>query len=222
MKTKYETFFERFLLAFVGPQWEKELEQAQQEFYGSLGAGGDELSGYEHQADLFFCWFLLNRPLGDQQMTPLESVLKGKVELPREGEEEAYLQGLAKYQQSLYEVLKVKDQQISLKDLVSGEKFKVTSFDSLVGFEKGLILSSWIWPLKDEEFFFVKGLCFHPKESKTFLRKELKKLLKTHGKGKGAEFQDFFLSTLRMKLKIDKYPHVRPQDIYIPVAQARS
>lgn len=213
MKEQYDNFFEKFLLAFAGPEWQSDLEQAKQEFYGSLGTEGDDMHGFESQSDLFFCWFLLTRPLEASKKTPLEMMVSGEAPVNLSDEESQYLAGLLKHEKSIYEVSKIKDQHVFLKDLFSGEKRKLICFDSLVGFEKGQYLSTWIWPLENQ-FYFVKGLCFHPDEPKKFIRKEISVFRKAKGKEKGPEFDDFFLAFIRMKLKADKYHHIRPRDIY--------
>ncbi len=213
MKEQYDAFFERLLLTFVGADWQNDLEQGKQEFYGSLGSGGEDLSGYERQVDLFFSWFLFTRLLESSKETPLEYVLSHPNTLPVNEQEERFLLGLAKHEKSIYEIQKIKDQQVFLKDLMNGEKRKVLCYESLVGFEKGQFLSTWIWAHEDQHYL-IKGLCFHPDDSKAFLRKEIKKLRKASEKQKNSDFDDFFLATLRMKLKADKYHHIRPEDIY--------
>ncbi len=206
--TKLDECFEKLLVHFSKGPYENEVLTAKKEFFGDQNPFDNDGDGFDSRVNLFFTWYLLNRPLQDSGLTPIETVKAGS-SLTIEDEERPFVEALTNSRHSLFEVSKEKSDRFILKDLIAGEKIPVSKKDMVIGVSGDVIFDTTICPVGDE-YHFLKGFCFHPPEVRKFILKEIKKVKKAER----AEIDALMLRLVRMNFKVDKYRHLKLTDVY--------
>lgn len=208
MSTKFEPQLEKLMTYFASEPHKSEVIAGKTSFFAKLGLGADDPDGYEPRMDLFFDWFLFTRPMSVNGLTPVQSVLMAK-DFEINGDEKRTFENLTRTEHSLYEVLKIRDREVQLKDLFSGEKRIIIDSTFSAGFQPGQIFDGRLIPTGDG-YWFCKGFCFHPAEVKTFILKEIRKIDETNIE----EREDLMLRLMQMKFKVEKYRHLKLNEVY--------
>ena len=204
----YEKVIDKILKYFAGPDLHDELLLAKKEFFDGSGVLDEQATNYEVRMSQFYDWYFFSRSLKGYGHTPLDSCHLVR-ELRFDDEEKQLLLVLKQYRQSLFELIKVKGQDLYLKDLLRNEKIVVKSVENTFGFnteeifEVHLILDQGNW-------LFTRGFCFHPPEAKKYIHAEVKK----HRKNPDLDVKDLMLKLIKMKYKFEQYKHVSSDLIY--------
>lgn len=208
-KMDYSQWIEKLILYFSSAKYAQELAEAKKYFFGDVGLNVADTDSYEKRMDLFFDWYIFSRPLAGINITPIKLALEIE-EFPIENDSErAIYKNLALTSHSLFEVVKIKGNDVFLKDLFRGTKHQIK--DSLINFvgQNGSLIDIHIIP--EGKFHQVtKGICVHPPESQKFILQELKKLKKVSPQ----EWENFMLKLLRMYFKLDQYQHLQCSQVY--------
>lgn len=146
------------------------LVEAREKYFQDMGKAFAEDAFYDARMSYFFDQFLfegvaaetLKRQLEARGLTPAEGVA-------------AKLAGLMGFRHSLFQIAKVSDQQIVLKDLLQPAKLVVSAEgDQLFrGFEKKAILQAFVYQLADVRHL-SRGLVVHPARVTPLIKKQLK------------------------------------------------
>ncbi len=202
---------QKVLNHFAGPLFKEDIKKAKAEFFDNSGVLEEHTQLFEVRMQQFFDWYFFTRPLSGFGQTPLHSVfLTRELRLPES--ENQIVEQLRKHRHGIFEFIKMKSDELMIRDLFSGEKLKVKKsfwsdgFDSQEFFEARLIPTA----AAKGDFFFTRGLCFHPKEGKKFILEEIKR----HKKNPDLNHEDFFLRLLKMRYKFERYRHVKIEMIY--------
>ena len=135
-------------------------------------------------------------------------------------EELAAYRDLAQTFHGLFEVRKIRDGQVVLRDLFTGADHEVTERRQVAGLDKGDLLEARLLPFGGN-LYFSNAFIYHPREARKPILAEVKRLRKAAGKG-GAPDVPALLATLsRMALKLERYRNVRLESIYDFAAEAR-
>lgn len=203
-----EQLIEKILKYFAGPAMRDELSIAQKEFFGNTGTLDEASENYEVRMSQFYDWYFFTRELKSYGHTPLNSCHLVR-ELRFTEEEEARIEDLKKYRHSLFEVVKIKEQNLTVMDLFKKEKLNITSLSQFHGFDPQEIFEARLIPF-EKSWLFTKGFCFHPQEAKKYIISEIKK----HQKDPDLDRELFMLRLVKMKYKFEQYKHVSPEMIY--------
>ncbi len=113
----------------------------------------------------------------------------------------------------LYNVVKMSDSEMKLKELYSGETFSVRKKQSgdFLGIEKGDILEGRIVPEKEGTFSFVRRPSFHPTEVHGYIKKKVKQFKKMKDFN---TYQNWLWLLVGMYLKHRIYNHMPIEKIY--------
>ena len=117
-------------------------------------------------------------------------------------------------QHSLHEFLKVKNKDVYIKDLFSGEKHVIKESPVTVGFNRDEIFEARLIPSGDGGFLFGKSFCIHPAEVKKYIEKEIKKIKALPEEERRAAQEDLLGRLFRMRYKHEQYKHVNIHEIY--------
>jgi len=116
---------------------------------------------------------------------------------------------MKKHRHSLFEFLKLKNNDIYIRDLLKGEKLVVKQSPWIYGFNSEELFEARILPFQDS-WIFTKGFCFHPSDARKYLLTEVKR----HKKNSDLNPEDMMLKLVRMRYKFERYRHVKVDLIY--------
>lgn len=204
----YEKLIEKILKYFAGPALQDELMMARKEFFDGSGVLDEQAMNYEVRMSQFYDWYFFSRPLKGYGHTPLESCHLVR-ELRFDETEQQLLLVLKQFRHSLFELAKIKGQDLHLKDLLRNEKIVVKDVENTFGFDPDEIFE--IRMISDQgHWLFTRGFCFHPPEAKKYIYNEVKK----HRKNPDLDTKELMLRLIKMKYKFEQYKHVSSDLIY--------
>lgn len=203
-----QTLIEKILSHFAGEKFKDELIAAKKFFFESSGVLDEHTDSFEVRMSQFYDWYFFSRDLSGYGRTPLE-VCQETRELRFTEDELKLIEILKNHKHSLFELIKIKNGDIYIKDLFNDQKIVVKKSSCFFGFEPDEIFEVRLFPY-EENFIFSKGFCFHPPTAKKFIQSEIKK----HKKDPDLDPEVLMFRLLRMRYKYDQYKHVAPEMIY--------
>jgi hypothetical protein len=136
-------------------------------------------------------------------------------------EDLAAFRDLAANVHALFEVRKIRDGEVRLRDAFSGKDHDVTERRQVAGLEKGDLLEARLLP-HHGALFFSGAFLYHPREARKTILAEVKKQKKAAGKGVDPDVKAFLGLLSRMALKLERYRNVRLESIYDFSPEART
>ncbi len=127
---------------------------------------------------------------------------------------------LAQTVHGLFEVRKIRDGLVVLRDAFTGDDHEVTERRQVVGLDKGDVLEARLLPFQGN-LFFSNAFLYHPREARKPILAEVKRLKKAAGKGGTPDVATLLATLSRMALKLERYRNVRLESIYDFAAEAR-
>ncbi len=204
----YEKVIEKILKYFAGPAMQDELLMAKKEFFDGSGVLDEQAMNYEVRMSQFYDWYFFSRQLKGYGHTPLESCHLVR-DLRFDEKEQQQLLVLKQFRHSLFELIKIKGQDLHLKDLFRNEKLVVKNVENTFGFHSDEIFEVRLIS-EQGNWMFTKGFCFHPPEAKKYIYAEVKK----HRNNPDLDVRDLMLKLIKMKYKFEQYKHVSSDLIY--------
>lgn len=193
---------------FVETPFREELVMAKKEFFENAGILDEGNESFDQRMKQFYDWYLFTRELKGFGQTPLESCFDVRALRISEGEH-VLLQKLKENRHSLFEFIKIKKDDVYVKDLFSDKKYIVKKSPWLFGFNSKEIFEARLVPIGDT-FEFMKGVCFHPSQSYKYIMEEIKKIKKNPD----LSAEEFILRLCKMRYQMEQYRHVSPEMIY--------
>lgn len=212
----YSDGIEKLTIYFSSPQYEKEVLSAKQEFFSDVGVDDKESDRYERWMNTFFDWYLFTRPLSGTDLPPARFALEIDEFQQLHGDEKRIFINLSLCEHSLLQFIKIKNEYVYFNDLFRRKKVKVVNNEFVLTLEKGDICDARLIP-DDDNYFFSKGFCNHPREVNRFILKEVKRLKKATL----TEQQAFQVVLIRMFFKMEQYSHLRLDQIYTRDSKVR-
>jgi hypothetical protein len=205
---EYEKVIEKILNHFVSDTFKDELVLARKEFFENAGTLDENSPHYESRMAQFYDWYFFTRELIGYKQTPLESCHLVR-ELRFTDEELKTIEVLKQHSHSLFEVIKVKNSDVYIKDLFANKKLIVKASPFIFGFDPDEIFEVRLIP-NEGSFVFTRGFCFHPESAKKFILDQVK----AHRKDPDLDRDTFMLRLCKMRYKFEQYKHVKPELIY--------
>lgn len=205
---KYYELINKILQHFAGESFHEEVRFAKGEFFDNSGILDEHSEQYELRMSQFFDWYFFTRQLKGFAQTPLESSFLSRA-LRFSAEETALIEKLKLHKHSIFEFIKVKNNDVYLKDLFRNEKFVVKQSPWTHGFDSDELFEARLIPFEDT-WMFAKGFCFHPLDAQKYILSEVKK----HKKDPDLDVEDTMLKLIRMRYKFERYRHVKVDMIY--------
>jgi hypothetical protein len=205
----YDDLMDRLTLFFTGDTYRSDVAAAKKEFFDESGIMDEENQTFEMRMTQFLEWFLFTRMLIDKAMTPAQLAL----ELPdfeMKPEERPAFENLAGIRHSLFEFLKIRGDDIYIKDLLLNKKTVIHNSPISIGFSREEIFDARLIP-DGENYHFSKGFCFHPAEASKYILGEVKALRKS---GDHAQEEAFMLRLMKMRYKYEQYRHLKLEYVY--------
>jgi hypothetical protein len=203
----FEPLIERILNYFAGPEFKTELTNAKAEFFdGPLDEENSE--SFDLRMSQFYDWYFFTREISGYGQTPLE-VCHMIRELRFSVEDMSLIESLKKHRHSLFQFIKIKGQDIYLKDLLKDQKIVVKQSELVYGFNTEEIFDVRLIPYLDS-YVFTKGFSFHPSDAQKFILNEVK----SHRKDPDLDPEVMMLRLIKMRFRFERYRHVKPEMIY--------
>jgi hypothetical protein len=203
-----QPYLDRILEKYSEGRRYDEVRKAKEEFFARAGkvAEGSEL--FESQMRAFIDWYLFDRPLDGVDLCPVKMFIF-EFEKELAPEEVEIFREITKSVHSLYEFLKIRGDDVYLKDLITGEKYVVEESEINRGFTKGDIFEGRLIRFQNR-YVFGGSFVFHPQDVRSFIKKQIKTIRYLDDKQRLKLLHR--LST--MKLKTEQYSHIDVKFIY--------
>ncbi len=201
-------YTDRILTTYSKGSYYDEIRQAKEHFFDRVGKVAEGSDTFEIAMMAFIDWYVFERPLTGKQKTPVELFLIEHVS-SLNVEEKAIFEALLKTRHSIFELLKVVNNEVCVRDLFTNQKYIVEDLLTIQGFVKGDLFEARLVFLSNK-IVFGKSFIFHPKDSATFIKKKVTQIRDL------MEPQKLRLlhALASMKHKTEQYPHIDIQHIY--------
>ena len=205
----YDEMMDRLTLYFTGDKFRSDVAAAKKEFFDEAGVMDEENQAFEMRMTQFLEWYLFTRQLTSVGMTPAQYALQIPEFEMKPGERPAF-ENLANTQHGLFEFLKVRGDDIHIKDLFNNKKIVIYNSPIRIGFSREEIFDARL--ISDgENYHFSRGFCFHPSEASKYILSETKKFSKA---GEPLGLEAFMLRLMKMRYKYEQYRHLKLEYIY--------
>lgn len=184
----------------------QKLLAAKEYYFSRAGKADEEDDDYESRMSHFNNWFLTQyREAGMER--PMISIY---VERRKLSEDVARALTNPKHSIFEYQGTNLRKQHV-VKDIVGDEKFVFPKEDPFPSVVKNDLFLGRVLQL-GESFYMMNGLCFLPKDVKSLVRKEAKRVLKL---GDPAALEEFLFKVENLKTKWRHYGHIDPKKIFV-------
>lgn len=201
------------LLAWATAEPRKErLLAARRLHFGAYGEPHEEDRTYESRLNGMLDFFLYDyRPDGGGGST-VEEFLAAEGAALDPAERQA-VADLTHNVHTLFEVRKISEGTVRLRDLFTGKDYDVTERRQLVGLEKGDVLEARLLP-REGGLVFSGAFLYHPREARKPILAEVKRRRKAAGRGGHPDVGELLALLSRMAFKLERYRNVRLESIY--------
>ena len=153
------------------------LLEARKEYQGFIGDIFEDDKSYENQMALFLEWFIFERIDSAHKQTILESIINNNNEIPPH-----ILKFIDLYKSNihgLFLIKKIKKDYVRVVNLFEDESYDAIELSGDLYFSKNSIFEGRLLP-HENSYCFTGNFCFHPEESKKFIKREINKITLTH------------------------------------------
>lgn len=208
----YEEFkksLQKLIGYYTGDEFSDELNIAKKLFFENTGSLDENKPNFNLRMHQFYEWYFLTRPLKSYMKTPL-AVCNQHRDLRLTVEDTRVIEILQNTQQHiLFEYIKMKDNIIFVKNLMTNQKIEIEQGNLVFGFDSKEFFQARVIVIYGKKYF-LDSFCFHPESSQKFILSEIKKLQKNPD----LSLEDFLLRLNKMRYKFEQYKHVKPELIY--------
>ena len=213
-------FHERLLSWATAEPRKEELLAARRVHFEAYGEPHEEDRSFEPRVNGMLDFYLYDwRPTAGAP-TVLERFLEAQAAMLSPEEIAAY-SDLARSVHGLFEVRKLHEGGVRLRDVFTDVDHDVTERRQLAGLGKGDLLEARLLPHGDA-LHFSGGFIYHPPEARKTIMAEVKRLRKQAGKGGTPDVPPFLAQLSRMAFKLERYRNVRLESIYDFSPEART
>lgn len=208
----YQQLHERMLSWATEGARNEDLLSAKATHFAARGEPHEEDRTYEVRVNAMLDFYLYDwRPEG----TSLPTVARF-VEAERETlspDDLAAYQGLAQNIHSLFEIRRLGNGLVRVRDVFSAKDYDVTERRSVAGLTKGDLIEARLMPHQGE-LLFSGAFLFHPREARRPVLAEVKRMRKEADRGERTSPVAFLDQLAKMALKLERYRSVRFESIY--------
>jgi hypothetical protein len=189
-----------------------DLLAARNEYYGRYGEPREDELTYEPRVNGMLDHYLYDfRPNGGKTSTLENFIAANGAEMAAE-QLEAYRR-LTLSIHGLFEVRKIAEGRLVLRDVFTDVDHEVAERRQLAGLKKGDLIEARLLPF-GEQLFFSGAHIYHPTEVRKRIAAEVKRLRKEAGRTGRADVEAFLGLLSRMAFKFERYRNVRLESIY--------
>lgn len=208
MNNRYEELTERLIVHFAGEKFATDVAAAKKEFFDEAGIMDEENASFEMRMTQFLEWYLFARPMAGGALTPSQVALQSD-DFAIDPSERLLFENLASSRHSVFEFVKIRGDDIYVKDLFQQKSVVIRGSPIRIGFSRDELFDARLIPT-GEEFSFSRAFCFHPEGASKFIQTEVKKVRKAPQ----PEREALMLRLLKMRYKFEQYRHLKLDYIY--------
>jgi hypothetical protein len=203
---------ERLLSWATAEPRKEDLLAARREHFAAHGEPHEEDRTYEVRLNGMLDFYLYDYSPPGGESTTLGRFLELEGASLEPADAAAY-RDLAGNLHGLFEVRRIKDGVLRLRDAFTGSDHDVTERRQVLGLQKGDVLEARLLPYAGG-LFFSGAFIYHPREARKPILVEVKRLRKAAGKGGTADPRALLALLSTMALKLERYRNVRFESIY--------
>ncbi len=208
----YEPYIERLMQHYTTSRYLLDVQNAKEDFFERAGTFDEASLDFELKMAQFTDWYLFTRPMESTGRSSIEMVLDDPTYGLKDDERLLYL-NLRNSRHSLFEFLKVKGDDVYIKDLFTGFKYVIRKSRVTQGFNRDEFFEARLIP-HDGSFVFSNSFCFHPAVVSKFILKEVKRVNKLPEEEQAQAREDLLARLFKMKHKHEQYRHLDIEKIY--------
>jgi hypothetical protein len=163
---------DRILARMSSGEHKDEVVRARSDYFEHLRDLREDDPSFERLTSCFLNWYLLDRPMDSGLGTPIQ-IFAATEELS--DEERGTLSALAANVHSLFEILRIEEGALKVRDLFSREIIRVHERRRLAGIDPGDILEARLLPIGDNLVFAAGAFVLHPRQARTYIRKAIER-----------------------------------------------
>jgi hypothetical protein len=208
----YSPLIERLMQHYTSGPFAEEARRAKDEFSELAGAFDEASSDFDMKMSLFTDWYLFTRPSVRSGQPFVEGANEDPAFLVAEGERPLF-HNLRNSRLSLFEFLKLKGDDVFIRDLFTAFKYVIRQSRVTIGFNRDEYFQARLIPF-ESGFVFSEAFCFHPASVSRFIAKHIKVINRMPDVDQASAREDFLRRLFRMRYKVDQYRHLDVHDIY--------
>jgi len=158
-----QELIERILVEASQGENEQEIRRAKDVYFEQIKDLREDDTSYERLISCFQNWYLFDRPMDDESGTPVQ-VFAATAGLS--AKERSLLGAMAANIHSLFEVLRISEGGLTLRDLFTSEVLRVSERRTLAGLDRGDILEARLLPVGEKLVFSPGAFAFHPRQAR--------------------------------------------------------
>ena len=203
---------EKLLTWATADERKEDLLAARRHFFDLHGEPHEEDKSFETRMNGMLDYYLYGfRPPGSSEAT-IELFMRGMGPQLTTDELAAY-RLLAKCVRGLFEVKKLREGEVRLREAFTDVIYEITERRQMIGLEKGDLLEARLLPF-DGRLFFSGAFLYHAREVRKPILAEVKRLKKEAGKGNLPDVDSFLATLSRMAMKLERYRNVKVESLY--------
>ncbi len=207
-----EKSFDRFMQFFTSEPFLVEVEAAKKQFFERAGMFDEFSPDFEMKMSQFMDWYLFTRKLLKQGVPPIELALDNQEFSITEDEMNDFVR-LRNQRHSLFQFVKLKGNDVYIRDLFANQKFVIKGSPVTIGFNIDEIFEARLIP-EGDSYIFGKSFVIHPGDVKTFIESQIQKVNQVPMADRKAAQEDLMAKLFKMRYKREQYRHVNIHDIY--------
>jgi hypothetical protein len=217
---KLQELHERLLSWASAPPRDQDLLRAKREHFEAYGEPHEEDRSYEVRVNGMLDAYLYEYRLPPGPLTTVQRFVQAEA-ASLSPEELAAYGALAESVHGLFEVRKIKDGLVRVRDVFTGKDLEVTERRQVAGLAKDDLLEARLLPFEGG-LFFSGAFLYHPREARKAILAEVKRMKKEAQRGATIDVTPFLARLSRMALKLERYRNVRLESIYDFSPEART
>jgi hypothetical protein len=208
----YEPLIDRLMQHYTSSRYMTEVTAAKEDFFERAGTFDETSVDFELKMAQFVDWYLFARKMATSGRAAIEMVLDD-AQFTFQDEERALYLNMRNSRHSLFEFLKLKGDDVHIRDLFTGFKYVIHKSRLTQGFNKDEYFEARLIPFNGG-FVFSSAFCFHPAVVAAYILKEVKRIGKLPEEEQGGAREEFIARLFKMKHKHEQYRHLDVQQIY--------
>ncbi len=207
-----ESYLDRLMQFYTSGAYLSEVQSAKEEFFEKAGTFDETSSDFELKMAQFSDWYLFIRRMTQSGRAAIEMALD-EAHFAQSSDDRGIFLNLRNSRHSLFEFLKVKGDDVYIKDLFTGFKYVLQNSKVNLGFNRDEYFEARLVPMAGG-FVFSSAFCFHPAVVCSFVLSEIKRILALPEEQQADAREELIGRLFKMKHKYEQYRHLDIHQIY--------